>query len=73
MSEDLLTTREVAALLPAHRSTVAHWIKNGVLEAVRLGGQRPIYRVKASTLAAIRAGGRCQKASDDRREARRES
>lgn len=55
-TDTLLTVREVAQRLRLKNCiTVQRWINAGTLDAVALphAGNRIIYRVKASTLAAI--------------------
>ena len=48
----LLTTREVAAILRVHRTTVHRWIQEGHLKAHRLGLRR-CYRIERSDLARL--------------------
>ena len=50
----LLTTREVAAILRVHRTTVHRWIQEGHLKACRLGRCR-CYRVERDDLAQFLA------------------
>ena len=49
---ELLTVHEVAEVLRVDDTTVRRWIKNGVLEAVRLPhlNKRESYRVRQATL-----------------------
>ncbi len=52
-NDDLLTTTEVAKLLHVHRTTVAGWIKAGILDAVDIRSgptKRPIYRVSRANV-----------------------
>lgn len=41
----MLTTKEVAARLRLHVSTVQRWLKRGTIRGVRLGGTKAGYRV----------------------------
>jgi excisionase family DNA binding protein len=50
--ERLYTLEEAAAYLNVHVVTVRNWIRNGLLPASRLAGQRAI-RIKASDLARV--------------------
>lgn len=48
----LLTVSEVASIVRVDDTTVRRWIKNGILEAVRLphAGKREGYRIPRSTI-----------------------
>ncbi len=52
---ELLTVSEVAQRLRVDDTTVRRWIKNGILEAVRLPhrGERQAYRIRRSTLDSL--------------------
>ncbi len=52
MSEELLTTFEVARLLRVDPSTIRRWIKEGTLEGVLLPrrGKKQLYRIRWKTL-----------------------
>lgn len=54
-TDELLTVHEIAQAVRVDDTTVRRWIKNGVLEAVRLphAGKRESYRIKRSTLDAL--------------------
>jgi len=54
----LLTVHEVAAILRVDDTTVRRWIKNGVLEAVRLPhlNKRESYRVRQETVDKLIKG-----------------
>jgi excisionase family DNA binding protein len=53
--EELLTISEVAQLLRVDATTVRRWVKEGLLEGVRLprASQRQSYRIKRSTLERL--------------------
>ncbi|HLZ60458.1 MAG TPA: helix-turn-helix domain-containing protein [Ktedonosporobacter sp.] len=55
---ELLTVHEVAEVLRVDDTTVRRWIKNGVLEAVRLPhlNKRESYRVRQETLNKLLKG-----------------
>jgi len=52
---ELLTVHEVAEVLRVDDTTVRRWIKNGVLEAVRLPhvNAREQYRIRLTTLEKL--------------------
>ena len=52
---ELLTVHEVAEVLRVDDTTVRRWIKNGVLEAVRLPhvNAREQYRIKRAVLEKV--------------------
>jgi len=54
----LLTVHEVAAILRVDDTTVRRWIKNGLLEAVRLPhlNKRESYRVRQETVEKLLSG-----------------
>ena len=48
-NEDLLSTSQVARMLGVHRTTVAGWIRDGVLLAINVRSataKRPLYKVR---------------------------
>jgi len=53
--DELMTVHEVADILRVDDTTVRRWVKNGILEAVRLprAGKRESYRIKRNTVDAI--------------------
>ncbi len=53
--DELLTVREVACILRVDEATVRRWIKEGVLDAIKLPhrGKRKIHRVRRSTLNSL--------------------
>lgn len=52
--KDLYTIKEIAAILLVDPTTVRRWVRQGVLEALRLphieGSKREGYRIKRETL-----------------------
>jgi excisionase family DNA binding protein len=56
---DLLTTREVAAILRCNQSTIRQWIKIGILSAIELPHTGPqshiFYRIHKSVIDRILA------------------
>ncbi|HLZ59057.1 MAG TPA: helix-turn-helix domain-containing protein [Ktedonosporobacter sp.] len=55
---ELLTVHEVAQILRVDDTTVRRWIKNGVLEAVRLPhlNKRESYRIRQETVDKLLQG-----------------
>jgi excisionase family DNA binding protein len=55
---ELLTVHEVAQLLRVDDTTVRRWIKNGVLEAIRLPhlNKRESYRIRQETVNKLLNG-----------------
>ena len=54
MKDELLTVGEVAKRLRVDDTTVRRWIRQGILEAVKLPyRQRSAHRVKQSVVASI--------------------
>ncbi len=55
MSQELLTVREVAALLRVDPTTVTRWIKKGALVAVYCPGEgeRHTYRIRKTVIDAL--------------------
>lgn len=60
--EDLLTVREVARALRVDETTVRRWIKEGVMEAIRLPhrSKRMGYRVNQTTISGILQTGKVE-------------
>jgi excisionase family DNA binding protein len=57
---DILTTREVAALLKKSRRTIEHWVDAGYLSCIRVG--RSVLFERSRVLADLRrfnSAGRC--------------
>ena len=57
MSDDaLLTVSQVARRLQLHPETIRRWIREGKLQAVKLGSDRAGLRIRESELAKITNG-----------------
>jgi excisionase family DNA binding protein len=54
-TEELLTVREVARQLRVDDTTIRRWIKDNILEAIRLPHKntREAYRIKKSTIEKL--------------------
>jgi excisionase family DNA binding protein len=52
--DEMLTTTEVAGMLGIDRHTIARWVREGRLPAIRIrSGCRMIYRIRRRDLAAF--------------------
>lgn len=55
IESNLLTVRQVAAILLVDDTTVRRWVKSGAMEAVTLphAGKRMAYRIRRDTIERI--------------------